>query len=76
MSTGRPPLRLGLQARITTLTIIGLAAVFVAMGLIGLRNQVASIQVVLEERQALAEAVASQVDYHIGYRLGELAVAA
>ena len=44
--------------------------------IIALRNQTASVQVVLEQRQALAETVAAQVDYNIGSMLDELAGAA
>ncbi|MBI4316152.1 MAG: GAF domain-containing protein, partial [Chloroflexi bacterium] len=72
----RRPIRLGLQARITALTAIVLVAMFVVMGLIGFRNQAASVQVGLELRQALAETVAAHVDYHIGYMLDELAAVA
>ncbi|MFQ5857708.1 MAG: cache domain-containing protein [Anaerolineae bacterium] len=70
------PIRLGLQARITALTILGLSAVFVAMGFIGLRAQAASVQVALEQRLALAETVAAHVDYNIGHMLTELAAQA
>ena len=72
----RIPLRLGLQARLTFLTILGLSAMFIAMGFIGLTNQNASMDVVLEQRLALAQTVAAHVDYHTGYMVDELAVAA
>src|SRR3990172_4232257 len=72
----RRPIRLGLQARITALTVLGLLAVFAVIGLIGLRNQAASMDVVLQQRVALAETLALHVEHHVvDPALGALAAA-
>lgn len=65
MAFWKKPIRLNLQTRITTLTVLGLMAVFVVMGFIGLRNQAASTEVVLQQRLAMAETIAIHVDQHI-----------
>jgi PAS domain S-box-containing protein len=72
----KKPFRLGLQARITALTIIGLAAMFVAIGFIGLRVQAASMDVVLEQRKVLAEMVSAHVEHHTSDLLAALAQSA
>jgi HAMP domain-containing protein len=72
MPDWKPQIRLGLQARLTIWTVLSLLGVFVIMGFIGLRNQAASLDVLLEQRLALAQTIAVHVDYHIGYMLAEL----
>jgi HAMP domain-containing protein len=67
---------LGLQARLTALTALGLAAMYVVMGFIGLRNQAASLDMVLQQRVALAQTVAAHVGHRVGDMLPELGAAA
>lgn len=69
-------IRFGLQARITILTVLALLLMFGIMGYITLRNQTASMEVMLQQRVTLAQTAAAYVDDYVGNMLLELGAAA